>query len=201
VSSAALRRLRHRGVLGPVPRDLSLPEVPPERIGRREIVFVAVLLSAWGVLFSLSVLLHDKLPLEDLVTIVDTRETPPPPPPPPPLPAELYNQEAPVMPQLDLPDLSNDQREKIRLSDIEHLKTMTPLRNQVSEKKARLQTVLTTSPYDAKSSDLVVEELGKIETMIMKEMIRHDQALRNLLTPDQQVIFDSRLKPFLCKGK
>lgn len=126
---------------------------------------------------------------------------PPPPPPPPPLPAELYNQEAPVMPQLDLPDLSNDQREKIRLSDIEHLKTMTPLRNQVSEKKARLQTVLTTSPYDAKSSDLVVEELGKIETMIMKEMIRHDQALRNLLTPDQQVIFDSRLKPFLCKGK
>ena len=125
----------------------------------------------------------------------------PPPPPPPPPPAELDNQEAPGMPKLDLPDLSNDQREKIRLSDLDQMKTMTPLHNQVREKKARLQTVLTTAPFDAKSADQVAEELGKIETAILKEMIRHDQALRNLLTPEQQIIFDSRPKPFLHRGK
>ncbi len=103
------------------------------------------------------------------------------------------------MPPLDLPDLSNEQREKIRISDLEHMKTMTPLHNQVREKKARLQTVLTTSPFDAKSADQLADELGKLGAAILKEMIRHDQGMRNLLSPDQQVIFDSRPKPFLRK--
>ena len=103
--------------------------------------------------------------------------------------------------QPDVPDLSNDQREKIRLQELEHMKTMMPLHNQVREKRARLQTILTTSPFDAKTADLVVDELGKTETAILMESIRHDQALRNILTPDQQVIFDSRPKPFLRRGK
>jgi Spy/CpxP family protein refolding chaperone len=119
---------------------------------------------------------------------------PTPPPPPPPV---VDHPETPGMTPWDLPDLSNEQREKIRLSNLEHMKTMTPLQNQVREKKARLQTVLTASPYDARSADQLADELGKLGTAILKEMIRHDQGLRNLLTPDQQVIFDSRPKPFL----
>ena len=78
---------------------------------------------------------------------------------------------------------------------------MTPLHNQVREKTARLQTVLTTSPFDTKSADQAAEELGKIETNILKENIRHDQALRTLLIPDQLVLFDARPKPFLRKRK
>jgi protein TonB len=86
VNASALRRVRRRGALGPVPADLALPDPPIERIGKREIAVVAVFLAAWGAVFSLALLLHDKLPLEELVTIVDVRETPPPPPPPPPPP-------------------------------------------------------------------------------------------------------------------
>ena len=80
-SSAAIRRVRRRGVLAPVPDGFRLPEPPQERIGRREIAIVVVLLLAWGGLFSLSVILRDVIPLEDLVTIVDVKEAPPPPPP------------------------------------------------------------------------------------------------------------------------
>ena len=83
MNSLALRRVRRRGALGPVPDAFSIPDPPRERVGKREITIVVVLLVAWGSLFSLSVILHDKLPLEDLVTIIDVHEAPPPPPPPP----------------------------------------------------------------------------------------------------------------------
>ena len=81
------------------------------------------------------------------------------------------------------------------------MKAMTPLFNQVREKKSRLQTILATTPFDVKSADQVAEDLGKMETVILKELIRHDQALRNLLTPDQQVVFDARPKPFLQRKR
>jgi hypothetical protein len=51
------------------------------------------------------------------------------------------------------------------------------------------------------AADLVADELGKIHTLVLKLMINQDQALRNLLTPDQQIIFDSRPKPFLRKTR
>jgi Spy/CpxP family protein refolding chaperone len=117
-----------------------------------------------------------------------------PSPPSPPMPPRVDHQ---APPQLELPGLTNEQQEKIHQSDLDHMKKMTPLHNQVNEKKARLQTILTTSPFDAKAAEQIADELGKTGTEILKETIRHDQELRNLLTPLQQIIFDSRPKPFL----
>ena len=102
---------------------------------------------------------------------------------------------------IDLPDLSSEQLDKIRQADLDHMKAMTPLHNQVREKKARLQTLLTTSPFESKTVEQVVAELGKTQTNILLELIRHDQELRRLLTPGQQVLFDARPKPFLHRGK
>jgi len=120
---------------------------------------------------------------------------PPPPPPPPDV------RETKRGPQPDLPGLTDEQREKIKQADLEHMKRMTPLRNQSREKMARLQTVLTSTPYDSQAADLAAEELGKVRTGMLKESIRHDRVVRELLTPEQQVIFDARPKPFLKKGK
>jgi len=83
-SAGALRRTRRRGVIGPVPTELRLPEPPTDRIGKREITIVVVFVLAWGALFSLSLIFRNAIPLEDMVTIVDVRPPPPPPPPPPP---------------------------------------------------------------------------------------------------------------------
>jgi hypothetical protein len=47
----------------------------------------------------------------------------------------------------------------------------------------------------------VDDDIGNIEAGILKELIRHDQALRNLLTPEQQIMFDARPKPFLHRQK
>lgn len=99
--------------------------------------------------------------------------------------------------QLDLPDLTREQHDKIKQVGLENMKKMTPLRNQLREKKARLQTVMGTEPFDGKTADQVADEMGKIHAEILKTMIRHDQALRGLLTDEQKIVFDSHPKPFL----
>jgi hypothetical protein len=128
---------------------------------------------------------------------------PPPPPgqpaPPPPVCNDFPGLDAP--PPLDIPGLNKEQMDKIHVYHLDHLKLMTPMFNQVREKKARLQTLLTTTPFDAKAADRVAEELGTNETGILREMIRHDQNLRSVLTAEQQVLFDARPKPFLHRGK
>ncbi len=117
--------------------------------------------------------------------------------PMPPPPSSMDRPDRGMPPQIDIPGLTEEQRDKIRHADIEHMKTMTPLRNQMGEKRARLHTLLTTLPFDAKAADQVADDLGKTETAILKEQIRHDQELKGLLNPQQQVMFDTRPKPFL----
>jgi Spy/CpxP family protein refolding chaperone len=121
-------------------------------------------------------------------------------PPFPPKPPKLEKTGIAHTAKLDLPDITDEQKEKIKQADIQHLKAMTPLRNKNRELRAQLQTILTTTPFEAKAADQVADEMGKNGSLVLKEMIRHDQAIRALLTPQQQVIFDSRPKPFL-RGK
>jgi Spy/CpxP family protein refolding chaperone len=99
----------------------------------------------------------------------------------------------------DLPGLSDDQKEKIRKAELKQIAAMTPLRSQLREKKAHLATLLSTHPVDLKETDLVAEEIGKLETSMLKQKIRHDQEIRSLLTPEQQTLYDARPKPFLGK--
>lgn len=126
------------------------------------------------------------------------REVPPPPPPPSGDAIQHPDQnddEGPMA--LNLPDLTDDQQAKIKKSDLKNLQTMTPLKNQMREKRARLATLLATPPVNLKEADMVADEIGTLMTSIMKQQIRHDQEIRSFLTPDQQIIFDARPKPFL----
>ena len=124
--------------------------------------------------------------------------SPPPPPPPPPLPEAEMDL---IPPPLDIPDLTDLQKEQIKKSDLKNLEAMTPLRNQMREKRARLATILSTMPFDMKTADQIANEIGTLNASILKLQIRHDQELRNLLTPDQQILFDAAPKPFLGKRK
>jgi len=130
---------------------------------------------------------------------IDQPLPPPPPPPPPPMaqgePGELPG------PPLDLPGLTADQLEMIKKADLKNIEALTPLRNQMREKRIHLSTILTTQPVNIKEADQIAEEIGKINASILKQQIRHDQELRVILTHDQQIIFDSRLKPFLEKRR
>ncbi|MCX6241670.1 MAG: periplasmic heavy metal sensor [Bacteroidetes bacterium] len=119
---------------------------------------------------------------------------PPPPPPPPPSSDECMEQ---GHQGLDMPDLTPDQSAGIKKIDLKNMADMTPLRNQMQEKRARLSTILITIPIDLKQVDLIADEIGKTAAAMLKAQIRHDQDLRAILTPDQQVLFDARPKPWL----
>jgi Spy/CpxP family protein refolding chaperone len=120
-------------------------------------------------------------------------------PPPPPPPQQLESLEDAPPPGFILPDLTDDQKARIKKADLKQMEAMTPLRNQMREKKTRLMTILTTMPVNLKDADQVADEIGKLEAAILKQQVRHDQELRAILTPDQQIIFDSKPKPFLNK--
>jgi len=121
----------------------------------------------------------------------------PAPPPPPRVPPAPVNADQQKHFRLDIPDFTLDQTDKIKMADLKHLSAMTPLRNQKREKSARLATLLSTNPVNLKDAEAIADEIGQIGAAILKQQIRHDQEIRGLLTPEQQIIFDARPKPFI----
>jgi Spy/CpxP family protein refolding chaperone len=130
-----------------------------------------------------------------------TPAPPPPPPPPPPSQPGMDPMDETPPPAFSLPDLTDTQKDKIKKTDLKQIELMTPLKNQLREKRARLMTILTTPPFNIKEADDVADEIGRLNASILKQQIRHDQELRAILTPDQQILFDARPKPFLMREK
>lgn len=100
-----------------------------------------------------------------------------------------------------LPNLTDTQKKQMEELRTKHLAAVTPLRNQLMEKKAHLQTLLTTATVDNKEIDKTINDIAALETSKLKEAVNHDQQIRAILTPEQRVIFDSKPKPFLHEGK
>jgi len=139
------------------------------------------------------------------VTAQQQDETPPPQKPEfqhlphPPLGVEPFRANQPLLP--GIPGLLPEQKEKIQQANLQQLKVVTPLRNQIREKSARLNALLTTQPVNFKEADLLADDIGQLRASIMKHQIKHDQELRAILTPDQQILFDAKPKPFLERKK
>ncbi|MBN2349390.1 MAG: Spy/CpxP family protein refolding chaperone [Bacteroidales bacterium] len=91
-----------------------------------------------------------------------------------------------------LPDLTEEQQVQLNDLRIAHLKEMAPLRNQLNEKKAHLQTLSTVENPDMKSINKTIDEMGSIKTQMMKNRAAHQQQVRNLLNDEQKLVFDSR---------
>ena len=121
----------------------------------------------------------------------------PPGPPEPPAPPDMDQPGDFNPPPFFLPDLTDDQKDKIHKVELKQIEAMTPLKNQMKEKRARLNTIVTTMPVDLKGAELMADEIGKITASMIKVNIKTDQEIRALLTPDQQVLFDARPKPFM----
>lgn len=95
-------------------------------------------------------------------------------------------------PFLRLPDLTDGQREQIRQLRLENREALIPLQNQLLEKQARLRTLTTGSEIDMDAANRVIEEVGALRIDIMKRRLEHRMSIRELLTGEQRVVFDSR---------
>jgi Spy/CpxP family protein refolding chaperone len=146
-------------------------------------------LTAWNIVSA-----QDAPPPPPPVPPAEATQVPPPPPPPPPDDPEGFQGPARG---LDIPDLTEDQQAKIKKIQLTSMEKMTPLKNQLHEKKARLGSLLTAKPADMNEAGKIADEIGDLMARMLKNKMEADQAIRAVLTDDQRVVFDAKPKPFL----
>ena len=69
-------------------------------------------------------------------------------------------------------------------------KEILPLKNQLGEKKARMQTLETADKADMQAINALIDEIQSLQGKIMKMHASHRQEIRKMLTPEQRVDFD-----------
>jgi len=90
-----------------------------------------------------------------------------------------------------MPDLSEQQQEQIKALRVKHMEAMKPLRNELGEKKARLRTLTTADKVNMTEVNKVIDDIGKMQTQLMKLKEQHRQEIRKLLNDEQRVMFDA----------
>ena len=91
-----------------------------------------------------------------------------------------------------IPNLTEDQKKKIKDLRTPLQKEILPLKNQLAEKKAHLKTLQTADKADLKSINTTIDEMTQLQSQMMKKRAAHTQAVRALLTDEQRVAFDTR---------
>ncbi|MGD8748263.1 MAG: Spy/CpxP family protein refolding chaperone [Balneolaceae bacterium] len=91
---------------------------------------------------------------------------------------------------MQIPNLTDEQKEQIKSIMLNHQEAMIPLRNQVREKTVHLRTLTTGADIDEKAADSVIEEIGDLRTQMMKNRFQTHQQIRTLLTDEQRVWLD-----------
>jgi len=89
-----------------------------------------------------------------------------------------------------LPDLTDAQKEKIEALRTQHMKDAMVLRNQIAEKRAKLNTLRIADKPNTNEINKIIDEIGSLRTKMMKMGESHRQKVRALLTDEQKVMFD-----------
>ena len=90
-----------------------------------------------------------------------------------------------------IPDLTEEQEEQMQTLRTDHLKAILPMRNELAEMNARLQTLSTADNVDMSQINGLIEKMGDLRIQMMKAGAAHRQEIRKLLTDKQRVVFDS----------
>lgn len=90
-----------------------------------------------------------------------------------------------------IPDLTEDQENKIEALRVDHLKEMNDYRNQMNELRARKQTMMSSDNANMNEINSVIDQMTAIHGKMMKTSAKHRQDVRNQLTDQQKVYFDA----------
>ncbi|MBN2486061.1 MAG: Spy/CpxP family protein refolding chaperone [Bacteroidales bacterium] len=92
---------------------------------------------------------------------------------------------------MGIPDLSDEQKSKIEDLRVPHLKAMNLYKAEINKLKAELKVLEIADSPDAKKIDSKIDELSSVKNKMDKESSKHRMAIREILTPEQKVIFDA----------
>lgn len=91
-----------------------------------------------------------------------------------------------------LPDITEEQKKQMKEIKTSFMKDALPIKNELKEKKARLETLATEEKPSKNKLDDTIEDIGKLKTKLMKLEMNKRQEIRSILTDDQRIIFDTR---------
>jgi Spy/CpxP family protein refolding chaperone len=91
-----------------------------------------------------------------------------------------------------IPDLTEEQQVQMKELRLARLEKSTQHRNQMDELRARKRNLMTQNDVDNEAINAIIDEMTSLSNVQMKEAVKQRQAVRNILTDEQRVIFDSR---------
>lgn len=92
---------------------------------------------------------------------------------------------------LNIPGLTDQQKTAIEKIRVQTQKEALPIRNEMREKRARLNTLGTADKADMNEINKVVGEIGDLQTQLMKNREMAKQQIRELLNDEQRLFFDT----------
>jgi len=98
-------------------------------------------------------------------------------------------------------NLTEEQDAKITELRLQHLKEVTPLRNELNEKRARLRTLQSADKQDLNAINKTIDEMGALRTSIQKKGAAHRAEVASLLTDEQRVAFNAHKSNRMNRGK
>jgi Spy/CpxP family protein refolding chaperone len=91
-----------------------------------------------------------------------------------------------------IPNLSEEQKTKIKELRLAHAKETQPLHNQMGELRAKQRTLSTAEKADMKLINANIDEISKVQNLLMKSGAQLNQLIRALLTDEQRISFDTK---------
>ncbi len=97
-----------------------------------------------------------------------------------------------------IPDLTDQQKQKIEDLCLANKKETTQIKNQMNEKQAHLKTLQGADKADMAAINKTIDEISGLKADLMKKCAATKQSIRELLNDKQKVAFDA--KPHDCCG-
>jgi Spy/CpxP family protein refolding chaperone len=92
----------------------------------------------------------------------------------------------------NIPDLTEQQVQKIEELCLSTKKEITGIKNQLGEKEAHLKTLQGVDKPDMTAINKTIDEISALKADMMKKHAANRQSVRELLTEKQRVVFDSK---------
>jgi Spy/CpxP family protein refolding chaperone len=96
----------------------------------------------------------------------------------------------------NLPGITEEQKTKINELQVAHMKEMTAYQAELQKLEAELNQLEVAENADLNKINAKIDEISAVQNKMDKEGSKHRQAIRNILTPEQRVLFDAKG----CKG-
>ncbi|MEH0153802.1 Spy/CpxP family protein refolding chaperone [Limibacter armeniacum] len=93
--------------------------------------------------------------------------------------------------KMRIPGLTDEQHEKIKAIHVKYGKEMLPIRNEIKEQKAKLNSLQTAENVDMKAINKTIDNISKLKGDLMKQRAASHQEVRALLNDEQRLFLDT----------